>query len=230
MAVVGGGGQAELVAVPEEQLMPIPRGLSFAQAAAIPEAFMTAHDALFRQCHLEAGEHLLVHAGAGGVGTAAIELGRAAGARVTTTVRNADLRPSVAALGCHVVPPEEFEASGPYDVIIDLIGGEFLERGVHALAAGGRICALGFPAGDTAELDISELGRRGGSISASRLRPRPLEQKAMAARRLETVLPLFETGALRPHVSAEIPLRDVAEAYERLRRGGHLGKIVLTME
>src|SRR3954471_23320126 len=121
MAIVGGGGQAELAVVHERQLMPVPDALDWPQAGGVPEVFTTAHDALFTQCGLRPGERLLVHGAAGGVGTAAVQLGRAAGARVTATVRNAELRDGVAELGAHeVLAPEGFGAHGPFDVVLEL--------------------------------------------------------------------------------------------------------------
>src|SRR5213596_1167812 len=122
MGIVGGGGQAELAVVHERQLMPVPEALDWPAAGALPEVFTTAHDAIFTQCGLRPGERLLVHGAAGGVGTAAVQLGRAAGARVTATVRNEALRERVAELGAEVIPPEGFEEHGPFDVILELVG------------------------------------------------------------------------------------------------------------
>ena len=122
MAVVGGGGQAELIAVNERLAMPIPDDVEWDAAGGIPEVFTTAHDAIFTQGGLCAGERLLVHGGAGGVGTAAIQLGQAAGARVTATVRNEESRERIAALGVHAIDPDDFEAAGPFDVILELVG------------------------------------------------------------------------------------------------------------
>jgi NADPH:quinone reductase len=122
MSIVGGGGQAELAIVHERVLMPVPESLSWAEAGGLPEAFTTAHDAVFTQAGLTMGERLLVHGAAGGVGTAAVQLGRAAGARVTATVRSEQLRDRVAQLGATVIAPEDFHAHGPFDVILELVG------------------------------------------------------------------------------------------------------------
>ncbi|MEJ7784977.1 MAG: alcohol dehydrogenase catalytic domain-containing protein, partial [Solirubrobacteraceae bacterium] len=123
MAIVGGGGQAELAVVHERQLMPVPDGLDWPEAGGAPEVFTTAHDAIFTQCGLRAGERLLVHGAAGGVGSAAVQLGRAAGAHVTATVRSEELRDGVRELGAHVVlEPDGFEEHGPFDVILELVG------------------------------------------------------------------------------------------------------------
>src|SRR5947199_467206 len=147
MAIVGGGGQAELAVIHERQLMPVPDRLDWPQAGGTPEVFTTAHDAIFTQAGLKLGERLLVHGGAGGVGTAAIQLGCAAGARVTATVRNPDLRDQVAELGADVIAPEDFGGHGPFDVILELVGAPNLQANLGALATGGRITVIGIGAG-----------------------------------------------------------------------------------
>src|SRR3954463_6087495 len=133
MAVVGGGGQAELAVVHERGAMPVPDSLDWPQAGGFPEGFTTAHDALFTQAQLQSGERLLVHGAAGGVGTAAIQLGRALGADVTATVRREELRPEVQKLGATVIPPEGFEEHGPFDVILELVGAPNLPGNLKAL-------------------------------------------------------------------------------------------------
>ena len=229
MAVVGGGAQAELAVVHERVLMPVPDGVPWEQAGAIPEAYTTAHDALFTQCGLGLGERVLVHGAAGGVGTAAVHLAAAAGARVVASVRNPARREDVAALGAHeVVGPEEFTAYGPFDVVLELIGSVNMSGNLDALAVGGRIVVIGVGAGFTAEVNLLAVMGKRAHITGSTLRARPLEQKADAARRVEAqVLPLFEGG--RHVVPVEpFPLEDVAAAYERFAAGGKLGKLVLT--
>src|SRR5205807_5860105 len=134
MGIVGGGGQAELAVVHERQLMPVPDRLDWPQAGGTPEVFTTAYDAIFTQAGLQPGERLLVHGGAGGVGTAASQLGRAAGARVTATARNADLHAAVAELGAHAIAPEGFAEHGPFDVILELVGAPNLSENLVALA------------------------------------------------------------------------------------------------
>src|SRR5271163_2955126 len=197
MAIVGGGGQAELATVHERQLMPVPDALDWPAAGGLPEVFITAHDALFSQAELRSGEHLLVHGGAGGVGTAAIQLGRAVGARVTATVRREELREQVAALGAEAIPPEGFAERGPFDVILELVGAPNLAENVQALATGGRLSIIGVAAGAKGELNLLALMGKRARILGSTLRARPLEQKALVARRLEhEVLPLFDAGAL----------------------------------
>jgi len=231
MAVVGGGGQAELAVVHERAALPVPAGLSWEEAGALPEAYTTAHDALFTQAGLAVGERTCIHGAAGGVGTAAVHLASAAGARVVATVRHPALRDAVAALGPNVVAvePDGFEGHGPFDVVLELIGGPNLPADVGALAEGGRIVVIGVGAGAKADLDLLTLMARRGRISGSTLRARPLEGKAAAARLVERhVLPLFGAGAHVP-IAATFPLDEVAAAYERFAAGGKLGKIVLTL-
>jgi len=230
MAIVGGGGQAELAVVHERQLMPVPAALDWPAAGGLPEVFTTAHDALFGQAGLRPGERLLVHGGAGGVGTAAIQLARAAGAQAVATVRRAELREQVAALGAEVVPPEGFGEHGPFDVILELVGAPNLAENLNALATGGRVCVIGVGAGAKGELNLLALMGKRARIHGSTLRARPLEEKALAARALEReVLPLFDWGALRVPLAESFPLDEAAAAYERFAAGGKLGKLVLVL-
>jgi len=231
MAIVGGGGQGELCVVHERQLMAVPEGLDWPGAGGVPEVFTTAHDALFTQSGLVAGERLLVHGAAGGVGTAAVQLGAAAGAHVTATVRNAELRDRVAELGAHeVLDPEGFEEHGPFDVVLELVGGPNLPGDVKALNTGGRIVVIGVGAGGKAEVNLLALMAKRGAIRASTLRARPLEEKAATARAMErSVLPLLERGELTVPVAQTFPLSEVHDAYERFAGGGKLGKIVLEL-
>jgi putative PIG3 family NAD(P)H quinone oxidoreductase len=229
MAIVGGGGQAELAVVHERGLMPAPDGLDWPAAGGLPEVFTTAHDALFTQAGLQAGERLLVHGAAGGVGTAAVQLGRAAGAAVTGTVRNEALRGEVERLGATAIDPEGFEEHGPFDVVLELVGAPNLAANVGSLATGGRIVVIGVGAGAKAELNLLALMGKRGRIMASTLRARPLEQKADAMRRVERhVLPLVESGSIEVPVAETFALADAAAAYDRFAAGGKLGKIVLT--
>ncbi|HEX4807112.1 MAG TPA: NAD(P)H-quinone oxidoreductase [Conexibacter sp.] len=228
MAIVGGGGQAELATLHERMLMPVPEQLDWPQAGGFPEVFATAHDALFPQAGLQPGERLLVHGGAGGVGTAAIQLGVAAGARVTATVRNPDNRERVAQFGAAVVEPDGFERHGPFDVILELVGAPNLGANVDALATAGRIVVIGIAAGAKAELNLAKLMYKRGRVTAATMRARPLEEKALMTRGLERhVLPLVERGAIHVPVAETFSLDDAAVAYERFAAGGKLGKLVL---
>lgn len=230
MAVVAGGGQAELALVHERAAMPVPEALDWVAAGGTPEVFTTAHDALFAQAGLTAGERLLVHGAAGGVGTAAVQLGVMAGCRVTATVRDEGCRRGVAALGVLAVAPEGFAELGPFDVILELVGAPNMDGDLMALAPLGRICVIGISAGAKAEVNLALLMAKRGRIHGSTLRARSLEDKALAARRVErAVLPGFESGDLSVPVVATFALDDVAAAYERFAAGGKLGKIVLTI-
>jgi NADPH2:quinone reductase len=230
MGIVGGGAQAELVTIHERQLMPVPHGLDWPAAGGLPEVFMTAYDAVFSQAQLRPGERLLVHGGAGGVGCAANQLARAVGARPTATVRNEELREQVAELGAEVISPEGFAEHGPFDVILELVGAPNLVENLQALAMCGRIAVIGVAAGAKAELNLLALMGKRARIHGSTLRARPLEEKALCARRLEhEVLPLFDSGALRVPIADTFPLEQTAAAYERFAAGGKLGKIVLTV-
>jgi putative PIG3 family NAD(P)H quinone oxidoreductase len=228
MAIVAGGGQAELATVHERVAMPVPEALDWPAAGGFPEVFTTAHDALFTQAGLEPGESLLVHGGAGGVGTAAIQLGRASGAAVTATVRREEMRGDVESLGATAIDPEGFEEHGPFDVVLELVGAPNLGANVNALATGGRIAVIGIGAGAKGELNLAALMGKRGRVMGSTLRARPLEEKAATARLVERhVLPLVESGDVRVPVAATYPLDEVASAYERFAEGGKLGKVVL---
>ena len=229
MGIVGGGGQGELAVVHERQLMPVPDAVAFPGAGGLPEVFTTAHDAVFTRAGLRPGERLLVHGAAGGVGTAAVQLGRALGAHVTATVRNLAARDAVAELGAdEVIDPEGFGEHGPFDVILELVGAPNLGANVKALNMEGRIVVIGIAAGAKAELNLAALMAKRGRVMASTLRARPLELKAATARALEReVLPLFERGDLRVPVAETFALDDVAAAYDHFAAGGKLGKIIL---
>ncbi len=229
MAVVGGGAQAELAVVHERAAMPMPAGLDWAQAGGLPETFTTAHDAVFSQAELRAGEHLLVHGAAGGVGTAAVQLGRAAGARVTATVRNEAHRPEVEKLGARAIAPEGFGDNGPYDVILELVGVGNLSENLDSLALRGRIAVIGVGGtGPVGEINLLTVMQKRARIHGSTLRARPLEEKAICARLVEKeVLPHFEDGALTVPVADSFALDDAEAAYERFSAGGKLGKVVL---
>ena len=231
MAIVGGGGQAELCVVHERLLMPVPERLSWVEAGGAPEMFTTAHDAVFTQGGLLAGERLLVHGAAGGVGTAAVQLGRAAGARVTATVRNPDLRERVAQLGATVIEPEGFAEHGPFDLILELVGAINLADNLSSLDFNGRISIIGTGAGAAAELNMGVLMMKRARIYGSTLRARPLEQKAMVARAYErSVLPALAAGDVIVPIAETFGLEDAVAAYDRFAAGGKFGKIVLVNE
>jgi NADPH:quinone reductase len=227
MAIVGGGAHAEFAVVNERVAMPIPEDLDWSAAGSFPEAFITAHDAIFTQAQLTVGERLLVQGGAGGVGTAALQLGQMAGARVTATVRDPKAREQVAALGVQAIPPDDFESFGPYDVILELVGAPNITRNLAALAVGGRISMIGVSAGSTTEVNLLSLMRKRARIHGSTLRSRTLEEKAFASRLVEKmVLPGFASGDLSVPIMATYPLDQAVTAYEQFGRGGKFGKFV----
>lgn len=230
MGLVGGGGQAELVAVWERLLMPVPEALEWPHAGGFPEVFTTAHDALFTQADLRPGERLLVHGAAGGVGTAGIQLGLSAGACVTATVRRPSVRTAVAELGADVVPAEGFADHGPFDVVLELIGAGNLREDSTSLNRGGRISIIGVSAGSAGSIDLRVLMDKHARLHGSTLRDRSPEAKAEALRLVERqVLPLVEKGALRVPVAKTYALANVTDAYEHFAAGGKVGKIVLLL-
>ena len=187
---------------------------------AFAEVFTTAHDALFTQAELKPGERLLVHGGAGGVGTAAVQLGRACGARVTATVRREEARPEVERLGATAIDPEGFGDHGPFDVILELVGAPNLGDNLNALATQGRIVVIGIGAGAKGELNLAALMGTRGRIMASTLRARPLEEKALAMRLVERhVLPLVGVGRGRGAGGRDLPARRGGGGLRPLRRG-----------
>lgn len=230
MAVVGGGAQAELAVVHERAAMPVPDAMGWDEAGGFPEAFTTAHDALFTQARLGAGERVCISGAAGGVGTAGVQLAAGAGAIVIATVRRPELRAAVEALGPSVraVDPTTLRDHGPFDVILELIGGPNLDDDLATLATGGRISVIGVGGGARAEINLMALMAARGQLTASTLRTRPLEAKADAARRVERhVLPLVSRGSIRVPVQATYGLEEAARAYSRFAEGAKLGKIVL---
>jgi NADPH:quinone reductase-like Zn-dependent oxidoreductase len=232
MAITGGGAQAEFIVIHERLVMPVPDNLDWPAAGGLPEVFTTAHDAIFTQCALAAGEHLLVHGAAGGVGTAAVQLGKAAGATVTATVRNPDLRDKVTDLGAdNVIDPEGFEEHGPYDVILELVGGPNMPGNFKSINTDGRIVVIGVGGGFKAEVNLLALMGKRAMLRGSTLRARPMEEKALTARAVErSVLPHVASGEITVPVAETFSLENVADAYERFKAGGKLGKIVLTTD
>jgi NADPH:quinone reductase len=221
MALLPGGGHAELVAVHESHVLPVPDNVDWPQAGGFVEVFATAHDALFTQAELSAGERLLVNGAAGGVGVAGVQLGVEAGAYVTGTARHH--HEELIELGA-----TDTELSGSYDVILELVGGENLRTNLERLALWGRIAIIGTGAGSTAEVNFWHLMRTRGRIHASTLRSRTIEEKAEVIGRLESdVLPLLAEGRITVPVEETFPLERTQDAYERFAAGGKFGKIVV---
>lgn len=229
MALVGGGGQATLATVDETHALPVPDGLSWPAAGGFPEVFSTAFDALFSQGRLALGERLLVSGASGGVGTAAVQLAAAAGARVVASVRDPTLREAVADLGARdVIDPGDVGAHGPYDVVLELVGTPGLELALSALSTGGRALVVGVGAGARLSLDLFELMGKRAQLRGSTLRSRSLAEKAAVLAAVEAgVLPLLRAGRVRVPVSETFPLGKAERAYERFAARGKLGKIVL---
>jgi NADPH:quinone reductase len=228
MGVVGGGAQAEMAVIDERCALAVPPDLSWEEAGGFPEAFSTAHDALFTQCGLSMGERVLVTAAAGGVGTAGVQLATVAGATTVASVRSPALRPGVAALGAMAADPDEALGLGPFDVVLELVGGSSLPGVIGALALRGRIAVIGVGGGARVEIDLLALMQRRARISSSTLRARSLLDKAAVAQAVDAhVLPPLIDRRLRVPVEATFPMDRAAEAYERFGAGGKLGKIVL---
>jgi putative PIG3 family NAD(P)H quinone oxidoreductase len=241
--ITGGGAQAEYVVVPENHLAEVPANLDWTEAAAVPEVFITAHDALFTRANLRPGETMLVHAAASGVGTAAIQLARAAGARAFGTSRTPDKLERVKEYGLSnsvvvaddplaLVPAvAEWTGGRGIDVIIDLVGARYLEANLKALAAKGRLILVGTPAGAAAMLDFSVVMGKRLTIVGTVLRARSTEEKATATRLFaEQVVPLLADATLKPVVDRVYRIAEVREAHARMESNESLGKIVLLID
>jgi NADPH2:quinone reductase len=240
--IIAGGAQAEYVIVPESHLAEIPDNLDWSEAAAVPEVFITAHDALFTRANLRSGETMLVHAAGSGVGTATIQLARAAGATAFGTSRTADklerakaygLSNSIAVGGdpqAMVAPLMEWTNSRGVNVIIDLVGAAYLEANLNALARRGRLVLVGTTAGAKATLDFSiAMGKR-LTIVGTMLRARSIEEKATATRLFsEQVVPLLAAGTVRPVIDRVYKMEEIREAHARMEANESFGKIVLVM-
>jgi putative PIG3 family NAD(P)H quinone oxidoreductase len=234
-ALLAGGGYAEQVVVPAGQLMRVPKGVPLAVAAALPEVACTVWSNVFMVAHLQPGEKLLVHGGAGGIGTFAIQVAATLGARVFTTAGSADKLELCRALGAERAISyrdddfvEVLGEAGGADVILDNMGAKYLDRNVAALATEGRLAIIGMQGGAKGELDIGALMRKRAAVVATTLRARPTDEKAAICRAVqEHVWPLVESGRVKPIVGAELALDDVAEAHTLMDAGGHTGKILL---
>lgn len=228
--LVGGGGLADRVLVHERCVTRVPDDLDDQAAAAVPEAFITAHDAAFTQGGLRPGEMLLVHGANGGVGTAVVQLGVAAGARVVAVVRTQAVEEAVRALGAEVIRDDAFPAAldRGADVILELVGGVHFPANLDALARQGRIVVVSVAAGSDVELPLAALMGKRATICGTVLRSRPLEEKATAVRAFEReVVPGLARGRLRPLVDSVYPAADATVAFDRLAKRGKLGKVLL---
>ncbi|MEU7561893.1 NAD(P)H-quinone oxidoreductase [Streptomyces eurythermus] len=230
-ALLTGGGYAQKVAVPAGQLLTIPQGIGLVEAAALPEVTATVWSNLVMTAGLKAGETLLVHGGAGGVGTMAIQIAKALGARVVTTVGGREKAAEARQLGADTAidyRTEDFTEHGPYDVILDVVGGDYLERNVRSLAADGRLVVIGLQKGLEGRLNLAEIVFKRASVYGTTLRTRSKEHKAeIVAEVRKNVWPMIENGAVKLVVDRTLPMADAAEGHRLMEAGGHLGKILL---
>ena len=237
MGIVGGGGYAERIAVHQRQLLPIPASVALADAAAIPEVWITAHDALVVQGGLTSGRTALVHAGGSGVGTAAIQIAKAVGASVVTTV-SAGKVDACRSLGADVVVDygsEDFveaakaATSGKgVDVVLDVIGGDYLARNLQAIRVGGRIVQVGVMGGGQTTVDLGVMLPKRATLVGTVLRARPLDEKIAATQRFRAeILPLFDAGLVRPVIDRRFALADIAAAHDHLESNANVGKVVI---
>lgn len=238
-ALLSGGGYAERVAVPAGQLLQVPAGVDLVTAAALPEVFCTVWSNVVMTAGLGKGEVLLVHGGASGIGTAAIQIGRALGARVAVTAGTAQKLEKCAELGAQILVnyrTEDFveavtSATGGHgaDVVLDIMGGSYLARNLDVLAMDGRISIIGTMGGRDAEVNLGAVMRKRARVTGSLLRRRTLAGKAaVVAEVCEHVWPLIESGAVKPVVDRVLPMPDAAEAHRVLEAGEHVGKVLLT--
>ena len=238
MGIVGGGGQAEKLSIHERLCLVIPPGMSFEEAAAVPEAFLTAYDALFVRAGLQPGELVLLHAAGSGVGTAAAAMATVAGARVIALSRSADKRRRLESMGLHRVcdptAPEVVETirmasgGGGVDVVIDVLGASSWDMNVEVLASRGRLVLVGTMGGAKVEADLGALMRKRLTVVGTVLRSRPIEDKIELVQSFSrTMLPLLASGRLMPVVDRVLPLEDAATAHAIMERNENFGKIVL---
>jgi len=239
-ALLAGGGYAELANVPQEQCLPIPGGLTAIQAAAIPETFFTVWANVFQRGHLTAGETILIHGGTSGIGTTAIQLAKAFGARVMTTAGSEEKCEAARHLGADyafnyrtvdwVAAAKNANGGNGLEIILDMVGGDYIARNLDLLALEGRLVQIAFLKSAKAELDFSVMMRKRLWITGSTLRPRTPAQKGVIARELlEHVWPLLEKGAVAPVIHQVFPLADAAAAHRVMEAGTHIGKLVLDL-
>lgn len=237
-ALVSGGGYAEYCAAPAEQCLPVPQGLSLVEAAAIPETFFTVWTNLFQRGRLVAGESVLIHGGASGIGTTAIQLARARGARVFATAGSTQRCDACVKLGAElavnyhdtdfVAVVREATRGRGVDVVLDMVGGGYVERNLTILAVEGRLVQIAFLMASRVEVDLRIVMTKRLTITGSTLRPRSVAEKGAIAKDLEHhVWPLLDNGTIRPIIFRTFPLAEAAAAHRLLEDGGHVGKIVL---
>ncbi len=235
-ALLTGGGYAERVAVPVGQLLPVPRGVSLTDAAALPEVACTVWSNLVMVGGLRAGQTVLVHGGGSGVGTFAVQFAKALGARVAVTAGSEEKLARCRELGAEITVnyrtedfTEVLRAEGGADLILDIMGGSYLEGNLRSLATNGRLVIIGLMGGGAAEVDLGRMLVKRLSVQATTLRSRPAQEKAtIVSGVLEQVWPLVEEGTIRPVVDRALPIEDAAEAHRVMESSAHTGKILLT--
>jgi putative PIG3 family NAD(P)H quinone oxidoreductase len=237
-ALVAGGGYAEYCVAPAPQCLPVPQGLDFTQAAAIPETFFTVWTNVFERGRLQPGESILIHGGSSGIGTTAIQLARALGSRVFVTAGSAEKCAACERLGAErainyretdfVAAIRDATGGRGVDVVLDMVGGDYLPRNIEVLALDGRLVQIAVLGGARAQLNLLAMMQRRLTLTGSTLRARPVAEKgAIAAALRECVWPLLDSGAVRPVIHATFPLRSAAESHRVLESGAHIGKLVL---
>jgi putative PIG3 family NAD(P)H quinone oxidoreductase len=235
-ALLGGGGYAEFVAVDARHALPIPAGLDFVQAASLPETVFTVYVNVFEHGALKAGETLLIHGATSGIGVTAIQMAKAAGARVIATGRGAEKAAQALALGADIAvdaSTEDFEAvvkaDGGADVVLDMVGANYFAKNLEALKTGGRIVYIASLGGGMLEVPIMKIMQKRAVITGSTLRPRSADEKARIAAEVERVVwPWIAAGKVRTVIDATFPLAQAAQAHAHLEAGAHVGKVVLT--
>jgi putative PIG3 family NAD(P)H quinone oxidoreductase len=237
-ALLAGGGYAERVAVPQGQVLPVPAGVSVTHAAALPEVACTVYSNVLQLARLQPGELLLVHGGSSGIGTFAIQLARAIGARVACTAGSAEKLARCRELGAEITInyrtedfAERIKAAGGADVIADIMGASYLQRNLDALAPNGRLAIIGMQGGRKAELDLGLMMARRATLIATGLRARPVPEKARIVAGVEAdVWPHIASGKIVPVIETELPMPDAAQAHRLMAASGHVGKILLRTE
>jgi putative PIG3 family NAD(P)H quinone oxidoreductase len=237
-ALLGGGGYAAYAVCDARHALPIPRGLDFVQAAGLPETVFTVFANVFEHGGLKAGETVMIHGATSGIGTTAIQMAKAAGAKVIATARGADKAAQAKALGADVsidAKTEDFaevaKAEGGCDVVLDMVGGDYFSKDLDALKVGGRIVFIAALGGGEVPLQIFRIMQKRAVVTGSTLRPRDKDEKARLAAEVERVVwPWIAAGKLVPQVDATFPLEDAAMAHAHLENGAHLGKIILTVK
>ena len=238
-ALLAGGGYAEYCAAPQEQVLPVPEGLSMVEAAALPETVFTVFANVVEIGRLKRGERLLVHGGSSGIGTMAIQMARALGAEVFATAGHAEKCAACERLGANAINYREQDfvaevmrltGDEGVDVVLDMVGGSYVARNLSVLRMDGRHVSIAFLESPKVELNLLPMMLKRLTLTGSTLRPRsPAEKGVLAARLMERIWPLIEAGEIRPVIDSRFPLTDAAEAHRRMETSAHIGKIMLTV-